>query len=205
MTDETSQHVVEAQLEAYVANSLPEAEVANIEEHLLFCESCQDQVESLERYNRAMRSAALRVTKEEQEAAVEKRDRWAWLRTPFPVWAGAMAVLLLVVGIGVQQRDARPGPAVDVELQANRGPSLGTAPAGHALNLRLDNRGIEQAATYRVEIVDSQGKQLWTGTGTWQENEVRTTVSRAFQVGTYYVRLLKQGEEPVREYQLVVQ
>ncbi len=202
-----NQHIDEKRLEAYAMNSLDGDEAASVEEHLLFCETCQDQLETIDRYSAAMRTAAKRVRKEEQEAAARPRVL-DWLRdlfqTPIPVWAGAIAMVLIVLAVGVQLHQ-KPGAPVNVELQANRGASTGTAPAGHALNLQLDNHGITQFAEYRVEIVNSNGGHVWTGTGTWSENAIRATVAKSFRPGIYYVRLLHEGEEPVREYQLVVQ
>jgi hypothetical protein len=99
----------------------------------------------------------------------------------------------------------RPGAPVDVELQAVRGESTGTALAGHALHLRLDNQGVRYLPVWRIEIVDSEGARVWTGTGTWSDTVITALVPESFTPGTYYVRLLEDAPDPAREYQLVIQ
>ena len=51
--------------EAYVMNTLPSADAAVVEEHLLVCSRCRAAVEDAEHYVRAMKIAAqrLRATK----------------------------------------------------------------------------------------------------------------------------------------------
>jgi hypothetical protein len=97
------------------------------------------------------------------------------------------------------------GAPVDVELQAVRGAAEHPAvPAGHALHLKLDSRDIPQAATYPIEIVDSAGAKTWTGTGVRTSDGITATVPLAFPAGTYYVRLLKEGNQSQREFELVI-
>jgi hypothetical protein len=205
-------HIEEERLEAYAMNKMAADEVAQIEEHLLFCETCQDQFEAVDHYVQAMKSAANRIRHEEIEADAAAPATtgagafgWLreWLRTPVPIWAGAFAALALIFLIGLQLRP-QPGPAVEVELQAHRGIPPGTALAGHTLHLKLDSRGLSETRTWPMEIVDAEGARIWSGTGTWTGAAIHATVEKSFTTGTYFVRLLKEGEEPVREYQLVV-
>ena len=207
MERDTSKHVEEERLEAYAMHLVAGDELASVEEHLLFCETCQDQLQAVEGYVQAMRSAAMRVIQEEIEAPAVP-GAWDRLRAlfhgPLPVWCGlvAMAALFPIV---TSQLHQRPGAPVNVELQAVRGESTGTAPSGHALRLRLDNHGVRELPAWRIEIVDSVGSRIWTGAGTWSNSAVTAIVPKSFTPGTYYVRLLKEKEDPVREYQLVVQ
>jgi hypothetical protein len=207
MERDTIKHVEEERLEAYATESLAENEVSAIEEHLLFCVTCQDRLQKTERYIQAMRSAAKRIREEESAAPAVTPGIWGrvqgWLHTPAPIWAGALALAGIVLMVGLPSRE-RPGAPVDVELQAVRGASYSTALAGHALNLRLDNRGVAESPSWRIEIVDDSGSRVWTGTGTWTESNIRATVDKSFKPGTYFVRLLKDGDDPLREYQLVV-
>ena len=204
MARENEKHIEEERLEAYAMNQAAGSELENIEEHLLFCETCQDRMQAAERYLLVMRSAAVRVRKEQNKPGL-----WIWpriramLHAPIPVYFGAaaMAALLLMVSLPVREH---PGPPVDVELQAVRGESSGTALAGHALRLRLDNQGVRYSPDWHIEIVDSEGARQWTGTGAWSDNVVTALVPKSFSPGTYYVRLLKDSPDPAREYQLVV-
>lgn len=206
METEIIEHLEEERLEAYAMNLLAGEELATTEEHLLVCETCQDHLQALETYMQAMRSAAVRIRDEEKAApavpGVGQRLR-AFFRAPLPVWGGAVAMVGLLILVGLQFRQ-HSGAPVDVELQAVRGESTTTAPAGHTLHLRLDNRGVPYMSAWRVKIVDSEGSPIWTGTGNWSDNAITAAVPKAFTPGTYYVRLLKETEDPVREYQLVV-
>src|ERR1700722_6185198 len=102
MEREIEKHIGEAQFEAYAMNQLAGSELAGVEEHLLFCETCQDQLEAVERYVLAMQSAAAHVRKEEMAtqavSGLLPRLR-AWLHAPVPLFLGAaaLAVLLLMV------------------------------------------------------------------------------------------------------------
>lgn len=207
MEREIKKHIGEERLEAYSARALAGEELARVEEHLLFCEICQDQLEPVERYVQAMRSAAMRIRKEEGEGRALSGG-WRWLgwvpHVPIPIWCGAvaMAVLFLVVSLQLHQR---PGAGVDVELQAMRGESTATVQAGHSLRLHLDHHGLQDLPSWRIEIVDSEGSRVWTGVGNWSDTAITAVVPKPFTAGTYYVRiLLKEKEDPVREYQLVV-
>lgn len=206
MERDTTKHVGEERLEAYAMNSLAEDEVAIVEEHLLVCVTCQDQLAAVEQYGRAMQGAAKRI-REEEAAAPVTPGAWekvrAWFHTPIPIFAGVLAVASVILMVGLNL-DQKPGPPVEVELQAIRGETGTTALAGHALHLRLDNRGIPDLATWPIEIVDQVGNKVWTGTGTRSDTAILATVDQSFKQGTYFVRLLKDGDEPVREYQLIV-
>ena len=209
----TDKHLNEEQLEGYAMNSLAEEESAGVEEHLLFCETCQDRLQAAERYVQAQQGAARRIRKEQAEEPVVPGvwDRVrGWFHQPAPVWAGAFAMvaIAMVAGLHFRPQGEPLATPVDVELQALRGTSSATAQAGHALNLRLDNRGIPESRTYEVEIVDEQGSQVWTGNGIWSGSLIKATVNKALKQGIYFVRLYqedKEGHDPVREYELKVE
>jgi len=204
MESDRLKHVGEERLEAYARHSLTEEESAEIEEHLLFCSTCLDQLEAVERYGRAMRGAAARIMQEESRAPdkTRARDR-AWFRTPAPIWAGvfAMGVLILMVGLNLQER---PGAPIDVELQAVRGTSTGEALSGHPLNLRMDARGVPQVPNWQIQIVDENGSLMWSGLGTSSVDMIRARVEKTLPPGVYFVRLIKNASDTVREYQLVL-
>ena len=54
-------HISDDDLERYAIGTLPETELAPLEEHLLICSDCRDRLEATERYVVAMRAAAARV------------------------------------------------------------------------------------------------------------------------------------------------
>jgi hypothetical protein len=207
------QHIGEETLEAYSFSRLGEEDLAAVEEHLLVCETCQKRLDQVESYARAMRGAARRIQQEEEGQAPATIGAWdrirGWFASPVPLWGGAFATAALILILGLQVtrhlQDAPPGPPVDVELQAVRGTvTPNTADAGHALHLRLDSRGVPEVPVYRIEIVDAVGRKVWNGSGNWSDPWIQASVEKSFTPGTYFVRLLKDGEDPVREYQLTI-
>jgi Putative zinc-finger len=55
-----SNHISENNLEAYYMGKVPESELARIEEHLLWCHDCLNQLLASERYIKALQKAAAR-------------------------------------------------------------------------------------------------------------------------------------------------
>jgi hypothetical protein len=204
-----TKHVGEERLEAYATNSLAEDEVAVVEEHLLICSTCQDRLDAVEHYLRAMEGAAKRIRAEESRALVP--GVWervlTWVRRP--IAAGGLAVAgVTVAGLILLIRPhlrEQPGAPVDIELQAVRGATFQTAQAGHALHLHLDGRGVPEMRPFQIEIVDEEGAKIWRGSGTASDSVILANVDQSFKPGTYFVRLLKEGSDPIREYQLLVQ
>lgn len=203
-------HIEEERLESYALNALGEEKAAIVEEHLLICETCQHRLDAMDRYTRAMQSAARRVREEESAVpgaiTIGERLR-GWMRVPVPIWAGAMVMagVVLVLGVRVEER---PGPSVDVRLEAVRGSSEGIAQPGHALHLLLDNRGMRQMPAWNIEIVNEAGSKVWHGTGSWSDTAITATANQSFKPGKYFVRVMKDrghSEDPAREYQLIVQ
>ena len=76
------EHIPEEQLEAYTLGSLSSNETAFVEEHLLFCATCQDQLEAVDCYARAMQGAAKRI-REEQAGANSCPASWTGFRRGF--------------------------------------------------------------------------------------------------------------------------
>ena len=211
----SSSHITEQHLEAYAANQLLENELDRVEEHLLVCTLCQDQLDLIERFGRAMRAAAAHIRDEEKQAR-EKSWLKSWLRNitqiPVPAWAGAagLAVILLMVSLPFHFPNRRPvqppGPPVEVTLESARGDTKGTAAAGHALHLVMDGEGITELPDWKAEIVDDVGWKMWNGAGKRSGDVILADVPQSFSPGTYFVRLYKPAEtDPAREFKLVVQ
>lgn len=212
MENQRSAHITEERLEAYSSNLLGGDELDHIEEHLLVCGTCQDRLQAVERFEQAMRSAARCLRKEEKDAP----DIQAWYRTifhvPLPVCAGigvaiALAFMAMVRVPTPRSSHTLPvaGAPVDVALESVRGESTGTALAGHALHLRLDGEGVAEIPVWNIEIVDSEGGKVWSGSGIRSDSTITADVPQAFSPGTYYVRLIKDSAvDPAREFELVV-
>ena len=59
-------HISDEALEQYAMHTLSEPGCATVEEHLLVCPECQDQLHTLDRYVSAMRAAAAKLRKEQK-------------------------------------------------------------------------------------------------------------------------------------------
>ena len=130
MERDTSKHVEEERLEAYAMHLVAGDELASVEEHLLFCETCQDQLQAVEGYVQAMRSAAMRVIQEEIEAP----GAFSWPPTCL-VWVGS---------------DGRPVPDSDLAV---------TSTSGSAGKCRVTgcSRGVHRNSAVRTRLAPAAG------------------------------------------------
>ncbi len=185
-------HLDEEQAERYSMGALSEEEEARCEEHLLVCGMCRQQVDSADEYVGSMKIAAAATIEQPQH---KSRFRWFVLR---PAWA--LGIALLVIGGVFLSRYPASGPPVAVHLLALRGAQAGaTAPTGSDLVLFADVTGLPQTTGYRLELVDSSGRLLWSAP--FAEGGARAPRQHE---GVYFVRLRNAGGELLREYGLEV-
>jgi hypothetical protein len=196
MQSEPMSHPAEEAIESYSRNSLPEEEVARLEEHLLVCEFCRDRISQADAYVSAIRAAARRLPAE------VPRPRRRILK-----FAAAMAAamsLVLVAWVGVRTgRVSAPLPAMAVDLAANRGAIEAHAPAGRPLLLRLDLEGLpDHGGAFPVEIVNAAGGKVWRGRAP-AGSPAHVSVA-GLVAGIYFVRVSTGSGELLREYGLEV-
>lgn len=204
----SSVHLLEETLESYAMRRLPEDECSPIEEHLLFCETCQDRLVDVDDYVLAIRFAAQRLLEEDRRKIVATpapiKRSW-WLSTP--VWATACA--LFFIGITVSVRQYQPGTISQVDLgSSSRGQESGSVAhvrSGDIVRLNVDLTQLTHSSSYRLEFVDLNGKQLWESTVAPLDNHVTGQVGRV-SAGTYWVRLYAAAGDRklLREYGIVV-
>ncbi len=209
MTSQYKMHPGNEALEKYSLGHLPEAEVERVEEHLLICESCQDELLNVDAYIRDVKE----VCKQFEETPATSREGFfkRWLTAfPMPAMAmsGAVAALALLVAIPfIHQSTGTHGSPVAIELAAMRGGSaagIATAETGRPLELRIDAALISPAQNYRAEIVNPSGSPVWQGTPATKDGRLIVKVSKPLPAGTYWVRLYGSDPDPVREFGLVV-
>ncbi|MEO8597976.1 MAG: zf-HC2 domain-containing protein [Candidatus Solibacter sp.] len=188
-------HVDEDELEQYSLGGISPEDTAVLEEHLLTCEPCRDQLASTDEYVLAMQAAALH----ERQVAASRHRAWR-----LPVWFPAVAAVacgvLLTVGIA-RWISASPARPVSVTLLAMRGAGPGsTAPKGRDLLLYPDVTGLTEAASYHVEIVSDSGRQVR------QSNVAKGAGVKfaALAAGTYFVRVSLPSGQLLREYGLEI-
>jgi len=68
-------HISEDDLELYAVGALSELVAERLEEHLLGCSKCQERLETMDEYVRAMRMAAERIGRDERGRAVDHVTR----------------------------------------------------------------------------------------------------------------------------------
>jgi hypothetical protein len=192
-----SNHVEEERLEEYSMGCLPETETAQVEEHILICESCQDKLDHLDSFVRSMRHAGKRFP-------METESGWQFWRLPrFAQALAAAVILVFIAGVGVEVQKRGAQTLLAVALQATRGESTASAPAGRPLLIQPDIVGLPNFPEYRIEVVTQSGKVVRQST--FRAGAGADGVSMpAISAGVYFVRLYNPAGELLREYALEV-
>jgi hypothetical protein len=97
---------------------LPDAEIAQIEEHLLLCDSCCEQLQETTLFALNMREVL-----KSQPLTQEAFSWFGWLRPQFAI-AGAFAIVLLAAGIYRISGDVRMNAVASLRLTATRGSTM---------------------------------------------------------------------------------
>jgi hypothetical protein len=178
--------------EDYAFDRLSGDEAADFEEHLLICEECQEALARTEEYIQVMKAATAAYVAGSIGASLPRRAqglRWN---------ATAAAVLLLTCLTGLLSWRAPGGEPKAIALDAYRGAAnVPQAPAGQPLDLKIDLKDVRPASGYRVEVVDAAGRRVWFG-------GPPAHLTKGLLKGDYWVRLLTDNGEWLREYSLVV-
>jgi hypothetical protein len=189
-------HISDELLERHSLAALQEPELAAVEEHLLVCPECQDRLEAADAYVKAMRGAALR----------SRRTAGFFGRpggTKFVLAMAAGVAMLAAAGVSMRWVEGAPPPA-RVELVAVRGPMAAhsQAPANRPLEIDMDLTGLPAYPSYRVELVDRNGRRLWEEAVSVRDGSLAATFDRLFAPGQYYIRLYSPSSELLREFGL---
>lgn len=182
-------HIDETTLERYVMGALSGGATAEVEQHLLICETCRQRVTEAEDYVRAMRSAA------ESAPGASESARWWGFRWLVPAVAFAALAVFALVRLGPRTSSS---PAV-VALTAMRGPEAAQAPANRALELHPDLRGLPPSPRYRLELVTATGSIAWKG-----EFQPPSALAPDQAPGDYFVRVSLPDGTLLREYALEI-
>jgi len=192
MQPERSQHGDEEQFESYALGNLPEAQASQLEEHLLTCAACRDQLAKVEGYVLSVRQAGKQLIAEDP---APQPVRFAW-RLP-PILAAAAIVVLAVVSWQTVSKNGAPPLAV--RLMTTRGAGgTAQAPAGRALQLQPDLEGLVISDADRLEIAGPTGTIVWTGA-------LHTaTLVPGMRPGLFFVRVRRHSGALLREYALEI-
>ena len=195
-------HIQADDLERYAMSSLPEESTVVVEQHLLICETCRQQLLETEAYMTAIQSAARGLPR----PAVASKRRWRWsFPRLIPAFAALACLLIAAVTLPLVHRELSRGVAAApfaVNLQTMRGLLVpATGPSRRPLLLEMDLTGLAASPSYRIEIVDQAGDQVWQGAF----NSLGATGSIAIpgqKRGAYFVRVALPSGETLREYGL---
>jgi hypothetical protein len=188
-------HPSEEVLEEYLFHRPPEALIAQVEEHLLVCHSCQDALEETERFVSDLKVAARHPVADVAPAG----PSWRLLRPS--AWAAAVLAVTVLAFLAVWQHSVAPPAQAEVSLSSLRGlEPLSQAPAGELLHLNLEALDLTTGKQYRVEVVDAAGGPIWQGAVTAINGKLVATLSKPLRHGVYWVRLYDADSELLREF-----
>jgi hypothetical protein len=181
-------HIDEEQAEQYSFGKLSDPELARAEEHLLICEECRTLVQRQDAFVAAMQAGAVRLRAEKSLFP----HNVSWLRL------AAVAAALVMIAVFVQTLAKRKPAVFAIALTATRGAAAEVkAPAGVPLALQPDLTGLPPFNSYRLEMVDQSGRNVWKGTFPGLPATAETA-------GIYFVRISSPAGELLREYALVL-
>ena len=180
-------HLSEETLEEYAFGRLSEQETCAVEEHILVCGDCQESLGDVDEYILLMKRAT-------REPAV---------RAPRPtiaryVAAGSIAALIVM---GIFWPRAAPLSAETVNLAAFRDAEMARIHAGRPADLRIDIPDLPDAV-YRIEVVDSIGRIVWSGKASAVTNQLRVSEPKPLKSGVYWTRLYSPAGKLLREFGL---
>jgi anti-sigma factor RsiW len=194
-------HASDETLESYAMGSLAGPALAEVEEHLLVCPHCQEQLKDVDSYVTAMRSAAAGLEVKDES----RKELWTRVSTVLTFrrigWAVAIAALLVLgVSLRLSWRSSPSAQPLALVLETNRGSELQRAPAGRPLTLSLDATGLPVLPAYDVEAVDAKGAvqaQFHAVTG---QSGIKIQLAEGLRRGNYFVRIYSPSRELLREY-----
>ncbi len=190
-------HPTEDLLEEYSFGRVLDPALAPLEEHLLDCTLCQDRLLAVDEYTALMKAGIAAV--EREGAVAQPSPRFAIPGAPV-VFAGAVMLVLLGVTIGwrLQPSSAVASTsAMPVHLTALRGgdgDGVARAPFGHPLDLTVDRTDLPGASAFRLELVSSNGRPLWSGAAQMEPKSLSARVATRLAPGAYWVRLYADGQ-----------
>jgi hypothetical protein len=197
MDDPHREHPSEEALERFLLHRSQDDELEFVETHILACELCVTQLETLE-----VQIAATKMALRDLAAApTGKAPKWkSWFTVPKLSWATAAAALACGAIVFSIPRD--------VTIAAYRGSETPIVSEWRPLRLHLNAADLPEGPV-TVELVDKSGSTVWKGLSVIQHDEVNVTLPRIKQAGPHFVRLYAPVQsdaqsELLREFPLQV-
>jgi hypothetical protein len=199
-------HASEEFLEQYALGLLTGSPLAQLEEHLLICSRCQEQLKETDDYVAAMRGAAVRLHHEDES----RKRSWTVISGALTFrrlgWGMAVAALALAgLALRFGPKPAQSSQPFALALQTSRGSELLHAPARRPLDLSLDVTALPPFSAYQVETVDAMGRVETQSSAEASGGRVRTSVAKGLLSGNYFIRLYSPSRELLREFSLRIE
>ncbi|MBX9601803.1 MAG: hypothetical protein K2X35_12390 [Bryobacteraceae bacterium] len=186
-------------LELYCLGRLDDAGSAVVEEHLLICHTCQDQLAELDQFVTSFRAAS-------QPEAQRRAESSAWTWQPILNWAlPAVALVAFTAYYSFRPPHmAIPRPEQTIVLESLRGAKL-SAKAGADRPLRLLAPAEDMTGTVEGRLVNSTGAEIWRGPGVVEGSRITLRVNTGLDPGRVWLRIFTPGGELRREFALDVE
>jgi hypothetical protein len=221
-------HLSEEVLENYAFGRLPQADLANFEEHILICTDCQKRLEIEDDFaNIILQLKASETVPGDSPAPSSSYDTHA-SNSPLGAiskvfidfhvasvfhaasWVTGLAgaVVLVIAAWSLLLLRAPSLTAEAVTLKTLRGDDdVAQAHSNRPLDLSLDlgdlSRSAPDARPYRLEMVDAVGGLLWTKTAVSPDSgKIAARVEIRLNAGVYWVRLYSASGKLLREFGL---
>jgi hypothetical protein len=193
-------------LEKYAMGSLPEAMIAELDEHLLLCCPCQEKLNEIDSYVDARRIAAARLDREDES----RRHLFTQLSQVMTIHRLSWAIIVITLVFGgiaiyVSGRSPQAAQPFAVVLGANRSLDTQRAPPGRPIELSLDVTGVRSYPSYKVELVDAMGRLQSESNAKGTQGRVTTSLSGHLRCGSYIIQLYAPSRELLREYGLKIE
>ncbi len=207
MTMNAAKHPSTDVLEDYSLGHLRGLMFERVEEHLLVCETCQDELTAVDAKIRELKEACLELGERELDLRpVAHRPGFfqRFINIPIPVVAGACAAMLLTLAVPFVKYPAVNSVPAIVQLQTSRGSddrSIARGDAQRPLHLRLSAPELPAGAQLRAEIVNWDGARIWSGAIVQEKAGLAIDVQSPLGPGLFWVRLVN-GTAPVHEFGL---
>jgi hypothetical protein len=193
-----TRHGTEEEFELYLRGGLSRVEVTELEEHMMACPDCVDQLEETRQFTGAMREA---LRGDLETRSTEERSAASILASVFRFRFAMAAVAVLLIagivgGIVYTRGGGRLAPMATLELTAMRGEMVEVARA-QGLYLKLTDA---PAGAFRVQVVDAVGRPEWDGNVSGGEAGVGIRLDKELPEGPHFVRLYSAQGTMLHEY-----
>ncbi|MDP9055034.1 MAG: hypothetical protein M3N93_12165 [Acidobacteriota bacterium] len=194
-------HLTDDQLESYVLGRLPSADVSILEEHLIVCAACQEELDRATDFTIGVREALEADPLLAAEAAGERSPPTAgWLnRVRRPAFSMTLGFVALIIAIGIFSNGrTKFAPSASLQLTAMRGEMPSTVPA-RQFELTLSDAP-KEGGPFRIDVVNEVGVSMWRGLAPASADGVHVNVQQKLASGDYFVRIYSPEGQVLREY-----